>query len=809
MDPHADAIRYRAVDLGILAEPEAGQLLAAFQATGEESFSDWLFAAGKITLDQMGQLFVDEDPNEATLAPAATDSGDPVVGQVFSGCRVTRKLGQGGMGSVYLADKLDTKETVVVKFLAPEQAQNPTWRGRFLREAHVLQRIAHPNIVGIHSVEGDSDQPHIVMEFVDGEPLDAALEQREMFPAMEAARISRDIAEALGHAHAAGVIHRDIKPANVLLGFDGRVKVLDFGLAKNVEVDDGLSLPGQILGTPHYMAPEQWGDHMVDARCDVFSLGATLYHLATGSVPFPGKNPQSISRKVLAGEMIPPSHLAPDMPEDLELVIFRMLAVNRNYRYPTAKQAAEDLDRVLNGEEIDVPRLVETTEKGTRRIPLLPGEAWVIGREEGSNIVVPDRSVSRQHARLERGMTGFVLQDLGSTYGTFVGGMRIRNVVLKSGDQVKFGKIQMEFKDGGLASTLTTRRHAPGGLQIRALPRPFVQILVEEADRRVVVALLEDLPEEAWDLRLKESNEKVTALLGPELAQDLANKVGKKVRRQRLRVPQYLFTITHENLADDVSAWLHWWDQARANYPAQLAPLHPRSSPRLRIRAGEECEPRTIPLSPEARVLTVGRDDDSKVKLISRSVSRLHSTLVRFHTRWAIRDEGSRFGTLLNGNQVRISFLRPGDVLSLGKVEAVFEVEDPDGSSTATDLSGEHELEPETFFTLVEKGHPSTANALISFLYAARDLTWIGAEAEGLFPREPEQKDRFAEKVGKQYTRWAEKAAAKLPEILGANHGEDPDAWWSAFEAKHRGLPPQVFPQGWFPPTTDSGSFKL
>ncbi|MBI3722930.1 serine/threonine protein kinase, partial [bacterium] len=283
---------------------------------------------------------------------------DPTLGAKFSGCVVERKLGQGGMGSVYLARRESDSQQVVVKFLAPEQAQNATWRARFLREAKMMHQISHPNIVAVFSIDGESSQPHIVMEFVDGRGLEIALRAGPL-PPLEGARIARDAALGLSEAHKSGIIHRDIKPANVLLTQEGEVKVLDFGLAKSVEFDDGLSLPGQVLGTPHYMAPEQWGDHQVDARCDVFSLGATLYHLITGSPPFPGASPQAISRKTLEGSFVPPRTLAPDIPVDLELVIYRMMASDRRFRYGCAEDCAKALDRVIRGEEVEVPRIIE------------------------------------------------------------------------------------------------------------------------------------------------------------------------------------------------------------------------------------------------------------------------------------------------------------------------------------------------------------------------------------------------------------------------------------------------------------------
>jgi serine/threonine protein kinase len=803
MSEAADIAR-RATELGILSDADAANMLQAFTAAGEPDFVDFLFEKGLITLEQMGDL-APEDDLDITMTGDVVNE-DPIVGQVFSGCYVTKKLGQGGMGSVYIAERESDGEVVVIKFLAPEQAQNPTWRGRFLREAHVLQRIEHPNIVGIHSVEGESNQPHIVMEFVDGTPLDSLLEQQELLPPLEAARVARDISLALANAHSDGVIHRDIKPANVLLANDGMVKVLDFGLAKNVEADDGLSMPGQILGTPHYMAPEQWGDHSVDARCDVFSTGATLYHLITGTVPFPGKNPQAISRRVLSGELIPPSEMAVDVPEDLELVIYRMLAVNRTFRYSSAEQAAADLQKVLDGKEVLVPRLIVPTTEGPKRIALLPGSSFLLGRDDGCGIPIRDRSVSRQHARLERGKTGFVLTDLGSTYGTYVGGMRVRNVVLKSGDQIKLGKVGMEFKDGGVGRAITTRHAATTSMAVRSLPWPFVQILVELGDKRVVLALLEDLAPDRWSERLEQAETVLGMRVGDEVTKKVLNKVSKQHRRKKGRIQNYLFTISHENLGDDIEAWLSWWDGAQNRYPDQITPLESRVPARLFVRQGEP-EPREIMLPPDDKVLPVGRDEASKVRLLSRSVSRLHATLIRFHTRWVIRDEGSRFGTLLNGAQVRLSFLQNGDVIALGKVECEFR---SGGSDLGATTQADHGvIDGDAFLELANQEHPAAALGLLTFLDLAASRTWLEAEAGGLFPDDQEAAESFCTKVFSVYQRHAKKAHEKLPAILGEDCGEDLVAWHTLFRTKEPQLPAQILPKGWFPVITASGTYKL
>src|SRR5262249_31548449 len=165
-------------------------------------------------------------------------------------------------------------------------------------------------------------------------------------------------------------VHRDIKPANVLLTGAGEVKILDFGLAKNVQADEGLTMAGQALGTPHYMAPEQWGEHQVDARCDVYSLGVTLYQLATRKLPFEAHPQATLLRKINEGLFAAPRAVVASIPEDLELVIFRMMSVDRRYRYPSAEECSRDLDRVLSGAPVEVPRLIQK-ETG-KRWPLLP-----------------------------------------------------------------------------------------------------------------------------------------------------------------------------------------------------------------------------------------------------------------------------------------------------------------------------------------------------------------------------------------------------------------------------------------------------
>ncbi|MEZ0230165.1 MAG: serine/threonine protein kinase, partial [Planctomycetota bacterium] len=441
------------------------------------------------------------------------------IGAHISGCLVEKKLGQGGMGTVYLAKRDGDGSPVVMKFLAPEQARNTRWRARFVREAEMMKRILHPNIVEVYSIHNETDEPHIVMEYVDGRGLDAMLKDTPFEP-LEAARIIRDMALGLAEAHKNNIIHRDVKPANVLLSRAGTVKILDFGLAKEVLAEDGLSMPGQILGTPHFMAPEQWGHHKVDARCDVYSLGVTLYNLITGKHPFPGDSTQEISKLVAKGDYISPRGHDPKIPEDLELVIFQMMAIDRRYRYPSAEQCVTALEAFVAGKAVEVPRLVDR--KTAKRYPLVPKMTFTIGRDAACDIALMNATVSRQHVKLERGTLGFQLTDLGSSSGTFVGGMKVKSLVLKDGDDVKLGQVVLDFKDGGFAKVVSaTRRIEPERLRVDTIEVPVVEALADSADRRVVLALLEDLAADGPLMRGQAVREALREHLGGDLAEQV------------------------------------------------------------------------------------------------------------------------------------------------------------------------------------------------------------------------------------------------------------------------------------------------
>ncbi|MBI3726584.1 FHA domain-containing protein, partial [bacterium] len=440
---------------------------------------------------------------------------------------------------------------------------------------------------------------------------------------------------------------------------------------------------------------------------------------------------------------------------------------------------------------------------GSKRHPLLPAASFTLGRDATSEIVVLDRSISRQHARVEREGTGFVIRDLGSTYGTFVGGMRIKkDVVLKDGDEIQLGRVCLEFRDGGLSRFVqTTRRVGPERVRVRMLPPPVIHGLTDAADKRVVLPLLEDLAPDSIDASLAATRKMLTRVLGGDTAEAVSAKLESVLRKARSTIPPFLFAITHENLGDDVEAWLTWWDHAQASYPPQLAPQQPQPLRQLRVTRGEP-EPRVVLLG-DRTTLTLGRDEKSDLPLQSQSVSRLHATIHRLHRRFVIKDEGSRFGTLVNGQKMRMGFLSSGDRIELGKVEVVFEVLSADPG--ATNLSGEaYSIDPDAFFALVEQKHPATALGLVRLLEAEADTAWVDEEARKLFD-DPKRAGDLAKSVRRAYERRAKQARDLLPALLGESAGASLAGWREKVD-KAQDLPAQVLPEGWFASGTGHGS---
>src|SRR5438552_3575152 len=255
---------------------------------------------------------------------------------------VEGEIGRGGMGVVFNARDERLKREVAVKVLPPELAFREEIRLRFLREAETAARLSHPHIVPIHSVgEGPDGLVYFVMAYVDGESLGAKLKRRGRLPPDEARRIMLETADALGAAHALGIIHRDVKPDNILLeGSRGRVVVTDFGIAKALSSSTGsatLTATGVAIGTPHYMSPEQAaGDREIDGRSDIYSLGVVAYQTLAGELPFQAPTVPGILMKQTTERAPLVTDKRPDVPEDLAACVMRSLEKDPDDRWPTA-----------------------------------------------------------------------------------------------------------------------------------------------------------------------------------------------------------------------------------------------------------------------------------------------------------------------------------------------------------------------------------------------------------------------------------------------------------------------------------------
>ena len=293
--------------------------------------------------------FIDSPGYVAARDVLATYHLEP--GEMLSYYQIQSALGSGGMGEVYLAEDIRLKRKVALKLLPPHFTVNPDRVRRFEREARAASALNHPNIVTIYEI-GQSDTTHfIATEFVDGKTLRQLINEKP-FTLNETLNVSMQVADALSGAHAAGIVHRDIKPENIMIRPDGYVKVLDFGLAKLTEqltADSDLetptllqSNPGLVMGTVHYMSPEQARARNVGVGTDIWSMGIVMYELLAGHVPFMGETPSHVMVSLME-DKLPPLKDRANVPEDMDRFVTRALRKNQKERYQTAGQLAREL----------------------------------------------------------------------------------------------------------------------------------------------------------------------------------------------------------------------------------------------------------------------------------------------------------------------------------------------------------------------------------------------------------------------------------------------------------------------------------
>jgi eukaryotic-like serine/threonine-protein kinase len=320
-----------------------------------------------------------DQPTAAVLgqdSSATPGASEPNRIRYFGDYEITRELARGGMGVVFQARQVSLNRTVALKMILAGQLAYDTDVKRFYTEAEAAANLDHPGIVPIFEVGQHEGQHYFSMGFVEGQSLSQRLADGPL-PARDAAELIQRVSEAIAYAHQRGIIHRDLKPANILLDRDGNPRVTDFGLAKKVQGDSGLTGSGQIMGTPSYMPPEQAGGKRgeVGPAADVYALGATLYALVTGRPPFQAATAMDTLLMVIGGEPVPPRRLNASVPRDLETICLKAMAKEPARRYATAGDLAADLRRFLGGEPIRA-RSVSAFEKSwrwCRRRPVIAG----------------------------------------------------------------------------------------------------------------------------------------------------------------------------------------------------------------------------------------------------------------------------------------------------------------------------------------------------------------------------------------------------------------------------------------------------
>jgi serine/threonine-protein kinase len=271
----------------------------------------------------------------------------------ISGYKILSKIGQGAMGSIFKALQVSMDRIVAIKCLASKYAQNDKFRERFLREARAVARLNHPNIIQGIDV-GDSNGVHyFAMEYIDGPTVGELLKRGGALDEKRALNIVTQIARALQHAFNHGIIHRDIKPDNIMLTREGVAKLCDLGLAKLSsphDSDASGTKPGASMGTPYYIAPEQArGEHNVDTRADIYSLGASFYHIVVGEVPFPGQSAADVIAKHLTEPVTPPRAKNALVSGAVDWVVVKMMQKTREDRYQTPTELVRDLEAIAQG----------------------------------------------------------------------------------------------------------------------------------------------------------------------------------------------------------------------------------------------------------------------------------------------------------------------------------------------------------------------------------------------------------------------------------------------------------------------------
>jgi hypothetical protein len=403
------------------------------------------------------------------------------VGHRISGYDIAEEIGRGGVATVYRAFQSQLDRWVAIKILQAAESMSEEFLSRFRREAMAIAALRHPNILTIYDYGEERGIAYIVMEYVPGGTLKDLLPGEPMeWP--DVAVLLIPVGQALAYAHSQGIVHRDVKPANILMARPDWPLLADFGLAKLLDRQRGITRPGTSIGTPAYFSPEQAIGENVDHRSDIYGLGIVLYELLTGHVPFESDSPFDMMLRRLREPAEPPRHLNPHIMPQLDAIIMRALAREPSDRYSTMEALLDDLSQLPGaGGRAVAPARPATAAKSTVRLGALShttgprlivtgtgatislppqGEA-LIGRADPQATPQPDvnlglhgggqAGVSRRHAQLLCRPEGWLLEDLRSTNGTLLNNVPVvpeQPVRVRSGDVICCGQLTLVFYEG-------------------------------------------------------------------------------------------------------------------------------------------------------------------------------------------------------------------------------------------------------------------------------------------------------------------------------------------------------------------------
>ncbi len=297
-----------------------------------------------------------------------------MIGKIFNNrYKIIEKLGSGGTSIVYRGQDLLLNRMVTVKILREEYASNADFVRRFRHEAQAVASLSHSNIVAVYDVGFEENMHYIVMEFVEGESLKEYIRRKGAIPVPEACNIITQILAGVQHAHEHGIIHRDLKSHNILLSKDGRAKVTDFGIAVGMsDVTLTYNTSSRIMGSVHYISPEQVQGQAVTEKSDIYSVGVIFYEMLTGRLPFLGETPISIAMQHVQGELILPHQINPKVPMGISYVVMRAMHKNPDARYDSAEDMAKAVRAAYSGESVDSEEVVPTFEEGEQINKVIP-----------------------------------------------------------------------------------------------------------------------------------------------------------------------------------------------------------------------------------------------------------------------------------------------------------------------------------------------------------------------------------------------------------------------------------------------------